>query len=332
MHLKVVIFAHSFLTAIAYSIHRDTREATWADSNTNQAHDKTDLRKDVVMIYKSYIDSSGLYNQQDEDNRSPVAEEMQRKLTMESERLRIHLRQELAELRQRLSPSPVNLSSTMASMRERLTPLIQQLQTSLNSNTQDLCSQLSLYLQDLETAEAQAEANPVLYQEAFHWMSQTLEHSSFKLANIISDFHSTSSGVIEHLKQISAEEEAAKSKVWQEMSSRLGQEVSSLREEAQNKVGALRAQLAALLETAQPHKVEVTGSVERFCQNAALQSQALQVWMERLFMGLEEELEVHRASSLSPASTSSVQEGGSLQEDFSVKLSALIQDILHSVQ
>ncbi|XP_068575722.1 apolipoprotein A-IV isoform X2 [Cebidichthys violaceus] len=325
MHLKVVIFALSFLTTSAYRLPRYTREATWTDSKANQAHDKTEPTKDVE-IYKTNIDSSDLYDPEDH-SKNPVAEEMQRKLNMESERLRIRLRQELAELQERLSPSPAHLSSTLASMRERLAPLTQQLQSSLSSNTKHLCGQLSLYLQGLETAEVQAEANLALYQEAFHWMSQTLEHSSSKVAVLISDFHTKSVGVIELLKEISAsEQEASKSEHWQEISSRLGQEVSSLRMEVQKRMGALKAELAALLETARPGKAEVTASMERFCQNAALQSQVFQVRMERLFQGLEEELEVQGPSSLSPASSSS------LQEDFSVKLSALIQDIMHSVQ
>lgn len=284
----------------------------------------------LSKIYKSQIDNSGLYNQ-DDQNKNPVAEEMQRKLNMETERLRTRLRQELAELRERLSPSPAHLSSTLASMRERLAPLTQQLQSSLSSNTQDLCSQLSLYLQGLETAEARTEASPAILQEAFHWMSQTVEHSSSKVAGIISDFHSKTIRAIEHLKEISAsEEEIAKSELWQEISSRVGQEVSSLRVEAQNSLGVLKAELAALLETARPHQAEVTASMERYCQNAALQSQVFQTWMERLFRGLEE---VQGGSSLSPSSSySPIQPAGSLQEDFSVKLSALIQDILHSVQ
>lgn len=278
------------------------------------------------------MDSSALYDQ-DDDSKTPVGVEMQRKLNMESERLRIRLHQELAELRERLSPSTAHFSSTLVTMRERLAPLTQQLQSSLSSNTQDLCGQLSLYLQGLESVEVQAEASPALYQEAFGWMSQTLEHSSSKVANIISDFHTKTIGVIEHLKEISAgEEEAAKTKLWQEISSRLGQEVSSLRLEVQNRVGALRAELSALLETAQPHTAEMKASMEQFCQNAALQSQVFQARMERLFQGLEEELEFQGASILSPSSSSlSIQPGGSLREDFSLKLSALIQDILHSV-
>lgn len=285
-------------------------------------------------IYKSHIDSSDLYSQEDDDNKNPMAEEMQHKINMESERLRIRLRQELAELQERLSPSPAHLSSTVASMRERLAPLTQQLQSSLSSNTQELCGQLRLYLQGLETAEDQVGASPALYQEAFHWISQTLDHSSSKVAKIISDFHTKSDGVFEQLKGISAsEEDAASVDFLQEIRSRLGKEVSSLRMEAQNSVGALKAELAALLETANSLKAELAASMERFCQNAALHSQVFQACVEKLFQGLEEELKEQRPSSLSLSSSSlAIQPGGSLQGDFSVKLSALIQDILHSVQ
>ncbi|KAM7413323.1 hypothetical protein PAMA_020626 [Pampus argenteus] len=331
MHLKVVIFTLSFLTVLAYPLHRNTRGATWADPKENQADDKTELIKDSTTLYKNHIDGSDLYNQEDDLTKNPVAEEMQRKISMESERLRARLHQELAELRERLSPSPAHLSSTLASMRERLAPLTQQLQSSLSSNTQDLCGQLRLYLQGLETAEAQTEASPTYYQEALHWMSQTVEHSSSQLADIINDFQTKATGVIEHLKEISASEgEAVKSGLWQEMSSKLGQEVSSQRVEAQNRVGIFKAELAALLETALPLKSDVTASIEQFCQNAAMQSQVFQVRMERLFVVLEEELEVQETSSLSHSF--SFTQSGSLQEDFSVKLSTLIQDIVHSMQ
>ncbi|KAK2847219.1 hypothetical protein Q5P01_010218 [Channa striata] len=334
MHLKVLIFTLSFLTTSALPLHRNTREATWINPKVNQAHDKKELTKDVNKIYKSHIDSSDIYSQEDDNNKNPMAEEMQHKLNMESERLRTRLRQELAELRERLSPSPAHLSSIVASLRERLAPLTQQLQSSLSSNTQDLCGQLGLYLQALEAAEAQAEASPALYQEAFHWMSQTLDHSSSKLVDIISDFHTKTDRLIEQMKETSAsEEESTKSEFWQEIRSRLGQEVSSLTMEGQSRVGALKAELAALLESTQPLRAELTSKIEQFCQNAALQSHVFQTRMGGLFKGLVEELEDQRAANLSLSSAStSIQSGGSLPGDFSVKLSALIQDILHSVQ
>lgn len=281
-------------------------------------------------MYKSHIDSSGLYDQ-DYHSRNTITEEMQHKLNLESERLRARLRQELAELQERLSPSPAHLSSTLASMRERLAPLTQQLQSSLSSNTQDLCGQLSIYLQGLERAEAQPEPSPALYQEAFHWLSQTLEHSSSKLAEIISNFIAKTTEVVQHLRENSAhEEEAAESALWQEISSRLGQEVSSLRVEAHNKMGVLKVKLTALLEAAHPQTVELTASIEQFCQNAVLQNQMFQARLSTLIPG---ELQVQGASSLSRSpSPLFIQPSGSLQGDFRVQLSALIQDIMHSVK
>lgn len=286
----------------------------------------------LSKIYKSHMDSSDLYNQ-DDHNQNPVVEDMQHKLNMESERLRTRLRQELAELQERLSSSPTHFSSTLASMKDRLAPLTQQLQSSLSSNTQALCGQLSIYLQGLERAEAQPEASPALYQDAFHWISQTLEHSSAGSAEIISNFHTKTIGVIKHLKEISTnEEEATESELWKEISSRLEKEVNTLRVEAHNRVGALRAELGALLETTQPHKTELIARIKQFCQNTSTQSQEFQARMERLFLELKEELQVQGASSLSPSSpSSSTQPGGSLQENFTVQLSTLIQDILHSV-
>lgn len=278
--------------------------------------------------YKSHVESSDLYTQ--EVNRNPMVEEMRHKLSMESERLRTRLRQELAELRERLSPYPAHPSAALASMRERLAPLTQQLQSAVSSNTQELCGHLSLYLQGLDIAEAQAEAMPAVYREAVHWMSLTLEHSGSKLADIINDFKIRTYSMIEELKKSTASEgEGAEPGLWQEMSTRLGQEVSSLRLEAQSRVGALKAEIAALLVTAQPLKAEMAGIMDRFCQSSALQNQVFQARIERLVLGLEEEKEVQGAPSL--PSSSSIQPG-SLKEDFSARLSALIQDILHSVQ
>ncbi|XP_054883696.1 apolipoprotein A-IV [Poeciliopsis prolifica] len=326
---ELVIVTLSLSTALAHPLHGDSREAAWVDSKANHVFDKTDLSKDTHGMYKSVIDSSGLYTLGSDDVKHPFAEEMQRKLAVESERLRIRLRQELAELRERLSPSPAQLSATLDSIKERLSPLTQQLQDSLSSNTQDLCSQLRLYLQGLEKTAAQAEASPAFYQEAFQWISQNLELSSGQLSSLINDFQTSASGVIEDLKQKSyAEEGTIGSEVWQAVVSKLGQEMSSLREEAQSRVGAFRAQLAALLESTQPPQTDVADGLEEFCHNTALQSQALQARMERLFIGVEEEA---GGASIVPLS-SSMQEGASLREDFSVRLSALIQDIMHSVQ
>lgn len=245
---------------------------------------------------------------------------MQHKLNMEAERLRVRLRQELSELQERLSPSAAHLGPAL---RERLAPLAQELQRSLSSSTQDLCSQLSLYLQSLEGPRAQTEASPSLYQQALERMSQTLEHSSSTAAQIISRFHTKSTEELQHLKEISAGEEegeGAESELWQEMSSSLQQEVSSLKAEARSRVGALEAQLAAALQTERPQKAELAANLEQFCQSSFLQNQAFQARLERLFQGVRD-----------PSNSSLPSSGGTLTVDFTVQLSALIHDILHSV-
>lgn len=246
---------------------------------------------------------------------------MQHKLNTESERLRVRLRQELAELQERLSPHAAHLGPAATSARERLALLAQELQRSLASNTQDLCGQLSLYLHTLEGPRANTEASPPLYRKAFESLSQTLERSSSQAAQIISDFHTKSTEELRHLKEISAsEKEGAESELWQEMSSSLEQEVSSLKAEARSRVGALEAELAAALQAERPQKAELTAVVEQFCQSSVLQIQAFQARLERLFQGTRD--------SSSPSLPSS---SGTLTEDFTVQLSALIHDILDSV-
>lgn len=259
---------------------------------------------------------------------------MQHKLNMQSERLRARLRQELAELQERLSPSSSHISATLACMRERLAPITQQLQSTLSSNAKDLCAQLRLYLQGLEQTDVQPEASTAVHGEALHWMSQTLEQGSSRLADSITDFSTRAAGVVDHLRETStSEEEAGGPELWQEISSRLEREVNSLRVDTQTQVAALKAEIAALLDTARPQGAEVSASLERFCHNAALQSQVFGTRMERLVQGLKEELQVRGTFSVSSSSSSSSssQPRGSLPGDFTVRLSALIQDIMHSV-
>lgn len=246
---------------------------------------------------------------------------MQHKLNMESERVRVRLRQELAELQERLSPPAAHLGPATASVRERLAPLAQELQHSLSSSTRDLCSQLSLYLQSLEGPRARTEASPSLYREALEWVSQTLERSSSQVAQIMSNFHTKSTEELQHLKEISVgEKEGAKSELWQEMSSSLEQEVSSIKAEACGRVGALKAELAAALQTERPQKDELAANMQQFCHSSIVENQAFQARLERLFQG--------NWDSSSPSLPSS---GGTLTEDFTVQLSALIHDILDSV-
>ncbi|CAB1348510.1 unnamed protein product [Coregonus sp. 'balchen'] len=304
MHLKVVIFALSFLTTTAHPLHRTSRETsqTLQDIINNQAHEKTDLSKDV--------------------NPKSMVSEIRHKLSLESERLRTRLRQELTKLRETLAPYPAHSQSsesTLASMRDRLGPLTKQLQSAVNGNSQELCSHLRLYFQGLEAAESQAAAGPTLYLEAVQWISQTLDDSSAKITFVIQAFKTKASSMIRELNG------TIQGDFWQEVNIRLGQEVQALSLEVQGRVGVLKAKLARLLLAPQPLKAEVSTSMEQFCQSAALQDQLFHARIEKHLLGQESQAQ-------SPSEPLSLQPLGLLEEDFSDKLSALLQDILHTVQ
>ncbi|XP_077466929.1 uncharacterized protein LOC144083206 [Stigmatopora argus] len=300
---QVAIFlAVAILAVSAYPIHRDPREATWTDSKANQAHSKSQLTKEADKLYKSRIDHSALYSLDDDFSKDPLSMEIQRKLLMESERLRERLRHELADLRARLAPSQAQLSSAVTSVRGRLTPLTQELRNS----SHDLCQQLRVYLRIPDPAEGKPD--PVVRQ----WMVRALEQGGSRLNEILAQTRE----VTEHPM---GQEEVGNARTWEGFSSKLGQEVISMKEEAQNSLNVLRVELAKSSGNASP----LGDAVERFCQTSAQQNQAFQTRMESLLREMEEELEIQ---------SSPFQAGGSLQEDFSVQLSALIQDILHSVQ
>ncbi|XP_072319277.1 uncharacterized protein [Eucyclogobius newberryi] len=330
MLFKVMLCALSFWTVSANPLHRNTREAPWADSRINQAHDKNEVSKSMDSSYKNQIDSSSLYSEEDEAKHS-MAAEVQHKLSLESERLRVRLHQELAELREKLSPSPSHVSSTLTGLRERLAPLMLQLQSSLSTSTQELCVQVRLYLQSMETADAPAEDEQILQQTISLRISHTLDHSRSKVADIIQDFDSGASKVMGQFKDFAVSEgEVANAEMWQRFSSRLAQEVGTLRVEAQSRVGQLHKDLSSLQTSSQGFQSKMNTKMEQFCLNADLQNQLFAAQLERLFVDLEGELLAHTDSGRAPSS--SALHSGSLQEDFSLKFSSLIQDILHSVQ
>ncbi|XP_067102749.1 apolipoprotein A-IV [Osmerus mordax] len=321
MIVKVVIFALSFVAVTAYPLHR---EAQWTDSHSNQAHDKTELSKDVDGMWKSQVESSNLYHQQGGDN--PLGGEIRHKLNMESERLRARLRHELVQLRERLSPLssyPAQPHFALGSTRERLAPLTQQLQSAVSGSTREMCDQLKLYLQDLEVAEAQPGA--AIYREAVQWVSQKLEDNGAKMDAIVLEFQTQASSVIKELRA-GNDGEGPGAGPWEELSARLGQEVRSLRQEAQNRVGSLKGELATLLLSGQPLKAEVLSILDQYCKSTTLQNQLFQARIERIVLGLEAD---HSSSSSSSPQEPDIL--SFLQEDFSAKLSALLQDIKDSL-
>ncbi|KAL0973020.1 hypothetical protein UPYG_G00197830 [Umbra pygmaea] len=319
MHLKVVVFALSFLTTTAYPLQYVSREAPWTpqDLKNNDVHEKTDI-KDVSGDWKTHVKNPHLYTQ---DSPDPMVSEIRQKLNLESERLRTLLRQELAEIREMLSPypnHPVSSKSTLASMGDRLAPLTKQIQNGMKDNSQELCGHLKLYLQGLDTAAGQVTARPSLYLEAVHWISKTLDDSSAKMTTVIQDFKTQTSSMVEEFRVTD------EGTFWQDVNDRLGHEVHALSLEVQGRVGVLKAKLTSILLAPQPLREEVSTSVEQFCQNASVQDQLFHARIEKHLLGQESQTQ---SESQSP----SPQPLG-LLEDFSVKLSSLLQDILHNVQ
>lgn len=325
-----MLHALSVLTISALPLHRNTRDAPLADSQSNLAHDKSQLSKSLDVSFKSHMDSSSLYRSEDEA-KSPIAAAVQHKLSLESERLRVRLNQELAELREKLSPSLAHISPTLASLRDHLTPLTQQLQSSLSSSTHELCVQVRLYLQNMETAHPQEEDHQALQLKALQWISQTLDNSNSKMADVIGHFHSEASAVMAQIKVSSASEgDMDHSEMWQRVSSRLAEEVDTLQQDTQHRLRMLMEELASLQMFTEEYESRMSSRMERFCLNADLQNQLFGARMERLLIELQDEMSAHTGTGQSPSLSS--QQTGFLQEDFSLKFSSLIQDIVHSVQ
>ncbi|XP_010869879.2 uncharacterized protein zgc:162608 [Esox lucius] len=312
MLLKVVIFALSLLMTTAYPLYHTNREAsqTQQDLTNNEVHEKTDMSKDVNGIWKSHVKDS------------PLVSEIGHKLTLESERLHARLRQELTELRERLSLYPVHpgsSESTLARMGERLAALTEQLQSTVNDNSQELCGQLRLHLQELEVAVRQGAAETALYPEAVRGMSQTLDDSSAKTTSVIRDFKTKTSNMIEELK---GSDEGV---FWQDANIRLEQEAQAFSLEVRGRAGVLKAKLASLLLVPQPIRAEVSTSLEQFCQSAASQDRLFHAKIKKHLLGRE-------LQTQSQSESPTLQPLGLLEEDFSAKLSAVLQDILQTVQ
>ncbi|KAJ7990491.1 hypothetical protein DPEC_G00300870 [Dallia pectoralis] len=243
-----------------------------------------------------------------------MVSEMRRKLNMESERLHTRLRQELTELRERLSPYPAHpesSESTLAIMGERLAPLTEQLQRAMNDDGEELCGRLRHYLQALE------DTTP--YQDAVTWLSQTLDDSSAKMSSIIQDFKTKASNMIEEFK---GTDEGIS---WQEVNVRLEQEVRALSLEVQGRMGALKAKVSRFLLVPQAARAEVSTSMEQFCQSAAIQDPSFHTRIEKHLFG-------HVSQAQSQSQSPTLQPLGSLEEDFSAKLNAVLRDILQTVQ
>uniref|UniRef100_A0A8C1TDL4 Zgc:162608 n=1 Tax=Cyprinus carpio TaxID=7962 RepID=A0A8C1TDL4_CYPCA len=310
MNLKFVTLALVFATTTAFPLDEISREA-WSLQKDNQATDKKILAKDSNGVWKNHVVSSDLYSQ---DSHNPMAAELRQKLSMESERLRARLKQELSELRERLSPYPSHPKHTMANIKEFLAPFTKQLQTALQSNTQELCEKLNMNLQDLNPEEA------TLYQEAVQRITLALEVSHQKRTAAFEDFKTKAFEAVEEERDSSVKE------LWEEVTARLGQEVCTFSLEVQGKVAALKIALAGHLASAQPPRDVMTSKVNQFCQNSSSRNQQFISNLDQQMIALQEN-QSHGESSAGYHQTNIE----SIQEDFSTRLTALLQDIVHTL-
>ncbi|XP_051522074.1 apolipoprotein A-IV-like isoform X2 [Myxocyprinus asiaticus] len=311
MHLQIAILTFAFATTTAFPLnHEASREAPWSLQRDNQATDKKTFAKDSNGIWKNHVVSSDLYSQ---DSYNPIATELRQKLSMESERLRARLKQELAELRERLSPYPSHPKHTLANVRDFLAPFTKQLQTALQSNTQELCERLSLNLQDLNPDET------MLYQEAAQKITQALDESHQKRTAAFEEFK------IKAFEAVEEEKDSSGKEFWEEVTARLGQEVCTFSLEVQGKVAALKIVLAGHLALTQPSRDEMASKVDQFCQNSSVQNQQFISNLDQQIITLQENQNNNDSSSFHQTNIESIQ------EDFSTRLTALLQDIVHTL-
>ncbi|KAI4880396.1 hypothetical protein NFI96_018699, partial [Prochilodus magdalenae] len=313
--LQFVFFASSLVTVSAFPLQQDVdgEEPLWTvqEEIANLAIDKADATKEFNGMWKSHVVSSDLYSQSPQN---PMAAELRRKLSQESERLRARLRQELLELRQRLSPYPTQPQLTPANVRELLAPFTKQLQKALDSNTQELCGQLSLNLQGLQELQADGSAP---YLEAVEKIGQAMDESHRRRTAAFEDFKTKAFEAVEE------DHDGSRKELWEEVTARLGQEIVSFSLEVQGKVAALKVALAGLLTSAEPPSAEAASKVLHFCQSSSAQNARFITNLEQQIAKLEEQ-----QSQGDPSSHINIE---SIQEDFSTRLNALLQDIVHTL-
>ncbi|KAJ8280623.1 hypothetical protein GJAV_G00057010 [Gymnothorax javanicus] len=322
---KILILVISFVAIAGRPVLQNTdstrAETLWDHSSqkANQAIDKTDLIKEEDKMWKNSLENSDLYGVLSTRNgpQSPdtVAGDLNRKLSLESQRLQARLAQELRELRERLatafsahpSPSPRKQCAPATSC-GRLAALAQRLRDALEGDTRKLCSSLNRCSRGSETSDGSVPEEYKGYQEVVQSMGQLLDNSEREVTTHLAEFQTEVS------KMMGGQGDATTA---------LRAEVERYAAGVQSRVRSLKAVLA---ET-QSLGDGLSKHVDQFCHSSEEEN--------RLFAGrIERQLEtsgrgqgegLEEVPSLSPSST------GSLGEDFSPKLSALLHDILQTL-
>ncbi|XP_076833199.1 uncharacterized protein LOC143478130 [Brachyhypopomus gauderio] len=311
MKCHIGILAVFCVAATAFPVWQDTasQEEPWniQEQGANLAINKADITKELNSgVWKSRVVSSDLYSQ---DSHNPMAAELKLKLKQESERLRARLRKELMELGRRLSPYPSHAPHAPANVRHILGPFTQGLHTALDSNTRDLCGRLGRSLRGPD--------GPSLSQEALEEVGRALDESNRRRTAAFEDFKTKAFEAIEE------DQDGGRKELWEEVTASLGQEICSFSLEEQGKVAALKVSLAGLLTTAEPADAEAASRVDLFCQNSSAQNQKFIANLEQQTARLDQQQ--REGDSTRHVNIESIQ------EDFSSRLNALLQDIVHTL-
>lgn len=307
-----MIFAVTLGTSTAFPVNQDaaSREGFWSnhDGSTNLAIDKKDATKNFDGMWKSHVVSNDLYSS---DSLNPMAAELRHKLSQETDRLRARLRQELLDLRQRLSPYASQPQVTTTNIQELLSPFTKGLQMALESNTHQLCSDLRITVQGVRTN------GPLLYQEAIEKISHAMDESHKRRTTAFEDFKTKAFQAVEEDK------DSSRKNLWEEVTASLGQEILSFSLELQGKIAALKVSLTTLLTSSEPIGAEMVSKVEQFCHGSSRQNQKFIADLVQQISTIEE-----KQNKGEPSSHVNID---SIQEDFSTRLNALLQDIVHSI-
>ncbi|KAL4647492.1 hypothetical protein GN956_G7994 [Arapaima gigas] len=287
MHLGLVTFTTLLLVTAANPLGQDMASTSngpiWGlfHHTVNQAADKTGPTNNINWMGKGMGDNKW----------DPQEAEEERKRILERERLRARLQQELAELRERLHPyadTPAHLGT-----------LNHQLQETLRSRTQELCSRLHNYVQEPESS-----LNLASSKEAMQWISQTVESAKQEMFS--------------HLEEVQTQMLIGLGPTQADRSHQLGQEFDAFRAGLQNRVAMLLHKLSELLGRGG----DISSSVHQFCQSVILHIQEFRTHLERHL----ENMEQNQGASLQTSS-----DFPSLGKDFSNKLNSLLQDILENL-
>lgn len=259
-------------------------------------------------MWKSHVVSSDLYSP---DSLNTMAAELRHKLSQESDRLRARLRQELRDLRQRLSPFPSHPQASPTNVQELLSPFTKGLQMALESNTHQLCGHLMMTIQGVQSDE------PSVYQDAIEKISQAMDESHKRRTSAFENFKTKAFEAVEE------EKDSSRKDLWEEVTARLGQEICSFSLEAQGKIAALKVSLTTLLSSSEPLGAEMVSKVDQFCDGSSRQNHKFITDLVQQISMLEE-----KQSKGEPSSHVNID---SIQEDFSTRLNALLQDIVHTI-